>query len=1147
MEKNMQPISVEEFRGLLKEKVLIYDGAMGTNLQVQGLKSEDYGGRDGCSEALNLYCPEAVIKVHCGFLEAGCHVLETNTFGGTRITLREYQLEDRVEEINRVAVEMAKEAIRRAARPERILIAGSIGPGSLLPSLGNIGFDEMAAAYEEQMSALFTAGADIFQIETCQDLLQIKSALYAAENVFAKQGRRCPVVVSVTLEPNGTMLVGSDISAITTVLEPYDFIDMLSINCATGPLEMVRHVAHLAEHWPRAVGVMPNAGLPENVDGKPFYRMTPQQFADFLERFVCEYGVNMVGGCCGTRPDHLAAVVERVQALLPAQRKISKKAKVASLFSAVTMRQQPAPALVGERTNANGARQFKDLLQANDYDGMVAMGREQARGGAHMLDLCVAYVGRNEVADMRKLVPMFATQVNLPLVIDSTSPEAIEAALKCHGGRCVVNSVNLEDGGGRLRKIAALAHRFGAALICLTIDEEGMAKTAEKKLAIAVRIRNILVDEFGFRDSDLIFDALTFTVASGDSQLRSAAAETLRAIELISQKFPQLNTILGVSNVSFGLQQSSRELLNSVFLAEAVAKGLTCAIVNPARIIPMFSISDTEKKLALDLIYNPKGDGSELSAYMAATTDSAGKRQHADLDKLPPDRRLFEKVVEGDPASLDKLLVELRLTRAPVTIINEILLPAMKKVGEYFASGRLQLPFVLQSAEVVKKSVDLLKPFMEKSEADPDKKMILATVAGDVHDIGKNLVNIMLSNNGYSVVDLGIKVDIDAMIKAAREHGAGVIGMSGLLVRSTQIMKENLEELNRRGFLPAVILGGAALTPEYVNDELKPAYKGKVFYARDAIDSIQIMQKLTGSAAAVVAAASSPVQAAPTAAVKKPLVAHTAANASAPHAGEANRHQFLAGYLPQPAPFYGNHLLDIASSELFNLLSHKVLFEARWAFKQGELSEKQYAEIIETKAKPALKKFIDLDASAGLFENRAVYAYFRCKAQGDSIKILDETGLNIGEFSFPRQKRAPYLCVSDFVSDSEDTIVLWAVTVGNRVIETEKELFGADRYCDYHLLHGLGAELADCAAVYLHRQVHRELNPACPLTDKQLVGCRYSFGYPACPDLNAQRELFRLLQAQKIGLSLTSSNQMVPELSVSGFIILNHHARYFVP
>ncbi|MDD3147173.1 MAG: homocysteine S-methyltransferase family protein, partial [Candidatus Riflebacteria bacterium] len=543
----MKPVSPEEFHNLLQQGVLIYDGAMGTNLQVQGLGSEDYGGRDGCSEALNLFCPEAVIRVHKAFLEAGCHVLETNTFGGTRITLREYGLEDRVEEINRRAVEMAREAIDAVPTAYHPLIAGSIGPTSMLPSLGNISFDDMAAAYEEQMKALLDAEIDIFQIETCQDLLQIKSALYAAEKLFKARGYRCPVVVSVTLEPSGNMLVGSDLSAIVAALEPYEFIDMLSINCATGPLEMVRHVAHLAEYWPRAVGVMPNAGLPENVDGKPFYRMTPAEFASFHRRFVSEYGVNMVGGCCGTRPEHLAEVVKQVSALKPASRQTKRQAMAASLFTAVSLRQNPAPALIGERTNANGARQFRDLLEAEDFAGMTSMGREQARGGAHLVDLCVAFVGRDEVADMKKLVPMFASQVNLPLVIDSTSPAAIEVALKNHGGRCVINSVNLEDGGSRLRTIAALARQFGAALICLTIDEEGMAKTAARKLEIAQKIRGILKEEFAFRDSDMIFDPLTFTVASGDAELRSSAAETLKAISLIRDQIPKAHTILGVS------------------------------------------------------------------------------------------------------------------------------------------------------------------------------------------------------------------------------------------------------------------------------------------------------------------------------------------------------------------------------------------------------------------------------------------------------------------------------------------------------------------------------------------------------------------------------------------------------------------------
>lgn len=1136
----MNRISVEEFNKLLEEKVLVYDGAMGTNLQTQGLTSEDFGGCDGCSEALVLHCPQAIKKVHRDFIAAGCQVIETNTFGATRITLKEYGLEQRVEEINRKAVQIAREAIDESAPPENVLIAGSIGPTSMLPSLGNISFDDMADAYFEQLSALWEENVDIFQIETCQDLLQIKSALYAAQKLFDLKKERCVVVVSVTLEAAGTMLVGSDISAITATLAPYDFIDVLSINCATGPKEMVRHVAHMVKNWPRAVAVMPNAGLPENVDGKPVYRMTPQEFAGYQLDFVRKYGVNIVGGCCGTRPDHLQELVKQVAPIKPGKRQVRLQPQVSSLFSAVSLRQKPAPAMVGERTNANGARQFRDLLAADDWEGMTAMGREQARGGAHLVDLCVAYVGRDEVKDMQTLVPMFATQVNLPLVIDSTSTEAVEAALKRHGGRCVINSVNLEDGGARMRKIAALAKKFGAALICLTIDENGMAKKAEQKLAIAERIHNILASEFKFSSSDLIFDALTFTVGSGDADLHDSAAETLKAIKLINARFPETNTILGVSNVSFGLAPESREVLNSVFLREAVAAGLSCAIVNPAKLLPVHAIPENELKLALDLIYNSSADGSPLTAYMNAFSGQNRKVRHEDNADLPDEERLKNKVVDGDASSLDSLIKRLLEKNEPELLINQILLPAMKVVGELFGAGKLQLPFVLQSAEVVKKTVNLLEPFMEKKQPHPDRRMVLATVAGDVHDIGKNLVNIMLSNNGYTVFDLGIKVDVADMIRAAEEQGANVIGMSGLLVRSTQIMKENLEELNRRQFLPAVILGGAALTADFVENELRPLYQGRVFYARDAVDALKYMEQLGKKEETKATPAENPIQ--------KPALPTKQVRADDEMIGKANRHQFVAAADKLQAPFYANHLLEISSNELFSLLSHKVLFEGRWGFNRANLDTKAYERIIEEKARPALNRFIEFDRSHEVFQTRAVYGYYRCRGRGNTVKIFDDAGITIGEFSFPRQQKAPHLCVADFFSsDNDDIIALWAVTVGDRVAKEGQELFKNDQYCDYHLLHGLAAELADCGAVHLHRHIHREIFPAVPLTDNQVRGCRYSFGYPACPDLSAQKELLRLLQAQNIGIELTELYQMVPELSVSGFIVFNPHARYFVP
>ena len=840
----MSRLTVNEFKNILRESILVYDGAMGTNLIAQQLKSEDYGGKDGCSEALNLFCPQSVSKVYRGYLEAGCQVLETNTFGGTRITLKEYGLEDKVDEINRKAVAIAKEAIANYGGDKPRYVAGSIGPTSQLPSLGNIEFDDMASAYFQQYRSLWNAGIDILQIETCQDILQVKTALYAAKKLFAEVGTRCPVVVSVTLESSGNLLVGSDIPALVSAIEPFDFVDALGFNCSCGPSEMERHVAIVSKLWARAILGMPNAGLAENVDGKPFYRMSPDEFASYHKKFVTEYGVNIVGGCCGTRPEHLSAVVKAVKDLKPLKREIANVTKVASLFNAVEIRQNPAPAYIGERTNANGAKKFREYLLANDFDGMVAMGKDQIRSGAHMVDLCVAYVGRDEVADMKKASSMFATQVNLPLVIDSTVPAVIETALKHYGGRCIINSVNLEDGGIRLREVATLAKDFGAMLICLTIDEEGMAKTAEKKIAVANRIRNILVDEFGFRESDLIFDPLTFTVGSGDVELRNSAVETMNALKGISEKMPSANTVLGLSNVSFGLKPAVREILNSVFMAEAVKHGLTTAIVNPTKIIPIVSIPEEKQKLALDLIYNRHNDGTDLTAFLKAFEGETAFKGKTDKAELKPSEQLTAKVIDGDSSELEALLEKLRMEFKPEAVINEILLPAMQKVGEYFGDGTLQLPFVLQSAEVVKKTVDLLTPYMEKQEASADRTFILATVAGDVHDIGKNLVNIMLANNGFNVVDLGIKVDIGTMIKSAQENKSNVIGMSGLIVKSTIVMRENLEELNRRGFLPDVILGGAALTRDYVEKELRAIYKGRVFYAGDAIDTVKIMKSI---------------------------------------------------------------------------------------------------------------------------------------------------------------------------------------------------------------------------------------------------------------------------------------------------------------
>jgi 5-methyltetrahydrofolate--homocysteine methyltransferase len=1138
----MKRLGVEEFKQIIKNRVLLYDGAMGTSLIAQNLSPEDYGGKEGCSEALLLYRPDAVKEVHKNFIKSGCDVIETNTFNATRISLKEYGLENKVDEINRKAVEIAREAIDEINPAKDVFIAGSIGPTSSLPSLGHIDFDEMSDAYFEQLEALWDAGVDIFQLETCQDLLQIKAALIAAQKLFENRSERCVMAVSVTLESSGTMLVGSDISAICATIEPFDFVDVLGLNCATGPLEMVRHVDHLCRHWPRAVSVMPNAGLPENIDGKPVYKMTPEEFSDFQYKFAADFGANIVGGCCGTRPEHIAAVKKKISGLGSKNREVISIPQVASLFSAVTLKQKPAPALIGERTNANGAKQFRELLTKEDWSGMVAMGREQARGGAHLIDLSVALVGRDEVSDMKTLASKFATQVNLPLVIDSTSAEVVEVALKRHGGRCVINSVNLEDGGEKLRKVASLAQKFKAAIICLTIDEQGMAKTAEAKFAVAERIFKILSAEFGFRPEDLIFDPLTFTIGSGDSELKTSAKETLLALRLINEKLPGVYTLLGVSNVSFGLSPESREILNSIFLQEAVAAGLTCAIVNPAKLLPVHKIKSEIKELTLDLIYDRKNDGQSLKRFIKAFSRVKSEIPGKIKKLLSPSELLSEKIIEGDSSDLKNSIDKLLKTMKPQSIINEVVLPAMKKVGDLFGSGQLQLPFVLQSAETVKKTVSLIQPFLKKVEGKEARKIVLATVAGDVHDIGKNLVNIMLSNNGFEVIDVGIKADIDKMISAAREHNAEAIGMSGLLVRSTQVMKENLEELNRRKFFPDVILGGAALTKEFVDNNLAKVYLGRLSYAKDAVDSVKIMQQLVIDE---VDSKKSSVFSRPK---KSSVVNQSKKLSEVKLLSRANRHQFVNTEELLSPPFWATHLLEISSDELFGLLSHKTLFQARWGFKQGQLNAQEYEEILESKARPALNRIIEINREKELFQAQAVYGYFRCRGNQNSIKIFDKARITIGEFEFPRQKQPPHLCLADFVAcEIDDVIALWAVTLGNKVIEEGRQLFENDEYVNYHFLTGLAAELADCAAVSLHRHIHCEMFPNLPLTENLPGGRRYSFGYPACPDISQQKELFHLISPEKIGLQLTDSFQMEPEFSVSGFVLFNPHARYFVP
>ncbi len=1116
----------------------MFDGAMGTNLQRQNLTADDFGGLEGCSEALNLFCPQAPRKVHTDFLRAGCRVVESNTFGATRLVLQEYGLEHRVDEINRTAIRIAREAIEEARSPHRCFVAASIGPSTKLPTLGHIAFAEMRDLFAEQIEAQLLGGADLLVIETCQDLLQTKAALLAARRVFRKLGARCPVMISVTLEATGTMLLGSDIGAVTTILEPFDDIDAIGINCATGPLEMVRHVEYLSRYSNKPISVMPNAGLPENVNGKPFYRLTPAELAQYHVDFVKRCGVQIVGGCCGTTPEHLKAVAEAVRSLTPGKRDLETLPSVASLYHSVSLIQEPAPCMVGERTNANGSKAFRDLLLKDDWDAMTAMGREQGQGGAHLLDLSVAYVGRDEARDMQTLVPLFAQQVKLPLMIDSTEAPVIAAALERHPGRCIINSVNFEDGGKRLREVAAIAREFGSALICLTIDEEGMARTADRKLAIARRLFDTLTGEFGFRPHDLIFDPLTFTVGSGEASLRDAAVQTLEAVKRIKKEFPGCFTILGVSNVSFGLAAEAREVLNSVFLHEAVQAGLSLAIVNPRGIIPHYKIPEDIRQPALTLLTHPDPTGASLAAYMAAFSSGVRKTEKA-ASTATPTERLRLKILDGDRSGLESLLDQLRQTIAPLDIINGHLIPAMKEVGELFGRGEMQLPFVLQSAEAMKTAVTLLEKHMEKRPPDPRKKIVLATVRGDVHDIGKNLVDILLSNNGFAVTNLGIKVDIDTMIKAAQDEQAPVIGMSGLLVKSTVVMKENLEELNRRKFTPTVILGGAALTRGYVEETLQPLYQGRVLYARDAMDGLSIMQKITaGDFDSNLTRTQQPSISPSEVSCGSPT---TVTSITSPVA--------LAAKVPA-APFSDVRQIKFTLDEVLPFLDKISLFRSRWQYQRAGLSEEGYRRLLENEAEPALAALLERNRREHIFHPQASYGYFSCRRDGNDLLILRADGVETGRFTFPRCRQAPHLCLSDyFHADAPDLIGLWAVTVGPRASELAAELYKQNHYRDYLHLHGFSVELAETTAELLFRHMQKELRLRDQIAGPDLprAGLRYSFGYPACPDLSQQSLLLKLVQAEKIGVSLTETFLMVPEQSVSGIFVHHPEAKYFAP
>jgi len=1145
-----------DFLNALKERVLVFDGAMGTSIQERNLAPDDFGGKDGCNEYLVLTRPDIIREIHASFLEAGCDAIETDTFGANAVVLGEYHLSDMAYEINRQAARLACEVARDFASPDRPRwVVGSIGPGTRLPSLGHISFEEMYAMYRVQAQGLIDGGADILLIETCQDLLQAKIAVIAVLDTLQSLGRRLPLMVQVTFESTGTMLLGTEIGAALTALEAYP-VDVIGLNCATGPQEMSEHIRYLGKHCTRSISCLPNAGLPQMVDGRARYLLTPEELAHWQRTFVEEHGVNIVGGCCGTTPAHLRAVVEAVGGKAPKPRIPETTSSVASLYTSVPLRQEPPPLIVGERTNANGSRRFREMLEREDWDGIVSMAREQVREQAHVLDVCTAYVGRDEVRDMTEVIRRFNTQVSIPLMIDSTEPPVIEAALKLIGGKAIVNSVNLEDGEERMSRVLPLCKRFGAAVVALTIDERGMAKTAKSKFEVAERILALATSKYGIAPQDILFDPLTFTLGSGDEEFRRAGLETLEAIRLIKERFPEVHTLLGVSNISFGLKPAARMVLNSVFLHYAIEYGLDAAIVHPARILPLYKIEPKARELARKLIFDERTeDFDPLVALMASFEQmSAARPQAIESDRLQTiEERLKRRIIDGEKQGLEDDLKEALTRYKPLDVINDILLDGMKTVGDLFASGEMQLPFVLQSAEVMKASVSYLEPLMEKATHQKKGRIVLATVRGDVHDIGKNLVDIILSNNGYEVINLGIKQPIGAIIDATIFHEADAIGMSGLLVKSTLVMKENLEELNQRGLLYPVLLGGAALTRSYVEQNLRSLYRGEVYYGKDAFEGLAIMEKL----------------------MQRQSEERQELSAMRPEAVRARRDEATAlaslppevwEYAPSdvrtdvpiPAPpFWGTRVVtDIPLEAIFPYINEIALFRGQWQFKRGERSREEYEAFVARYVRPILRRWEARAIEEKILEPRVVYGYFPCQSQGNDLILYREDGSEWLRFRFPRQVGGRRRCIADFfacrLSGRMDVVAFSLVTIGPKATQKARELFETHEYADYLYLHGLSVEATEALAEYWHQRIREELGIAGEdspdikkIFQQGYRGSRYSFGYPACPSLEDQAKVFELLQPERIGVFLNEECQLEPEQSTSAIVVHHPEAKYF--
>ncbi|MEU7000827.1 methionine synthase [Nonomuraea sp. NPDC046570] len=1146
------------FREVLSQRVMVADGAMGTMLQSYDPTLDDFEGHEGCNEVLNVTRPDIVRGVHDAYFAVGVDCVETNTFGANLSALGEYDIGARVFEYSEAGARIARERADHWSTPEHPrFVLGSMGPGTKLPTLGHLSFATLRDAFRDNAAGLIAGGADALIIETSQDLLQVKAAVIGAKRAIEDAGRDVPIIAQVTIETNGAMLLGSEIGAALTAIEPLG-VDVIGLNCATGPAEMSEHLRYLARHSRLKLSCMPNAGLPVLTSDGAYYPLSPGELSDAHENFTRDYGLALVGGCCGTTPEHLAQVVERVRGKEPAARRPHPEPGAASLYQTVPFRQDTSYLAIGERCNTNGSRAFREAMLEGRWDDCVETARDQARDGAHMLDLCVDYVGRDGVADMKELAFRLATASTLPIMLDSTESEVLRAGLEMLGGRAVVNSVNFEDGRGpdsRFHKTMTAVREHGAAVVVMCIDENGQARTAAEKVRIAGETIDELTANWGMRVEDVIVDCLTFTIATGMEESRRDGLETIEGIRELKRRYPAVQTTLGLSNISFGISPAARIVLNSVFLNECVNAGLDSAIVHASKILPMSRIPDEQRQVALDMVYDRRREGYDplqrfIDLFEGVDVAALRASKAEELAAMPLWERLKHRIIDGEKKGLEADLEEGLAQRPALEIINDVLLDGMKTVGELFGSGQMQLPFVLQSAEVMKTAVAYLEPHMDRVEGENKGRIVLATVKGDVHDIGKNLVDIILSNNGYEVVNLGIKQPVSAILEAAEENRADVIGMSGLLVKSTVIMKENLEEMNSRGISQRfpVLLGGAALTRAYVEQDLAELFTGEVRYARDAFEGLRLMDSFMAVKRGVAGATLPPL---------RERRVKTGAVLQRTPVEELPARSDVAADNPLPkAPFLGDRIVKgISLAEYASFLDERATFMGQWGLKAARGGDgPSYEELVETEGRPRLRMWLERMQTEGLLEAAVVYGYFPCVADGDNLIILDEAGDERTRFTFPRQRRDRHLCLSDFFrgkdSGEVDVVGFQIATMGGKISEATAELFAKDAYRDYLELHGLSVQLTEALAEYWHARVRSELGiggeeSLDDMLKVNIQGCRYSFGYPACPNLEDQVQLFELLAPERIGVTLSEEFQLHPEQATSALITHHPEAKYF--